>query len=395
MQETAVSLVDLHKQYVVNTYAPNLTLVRGEGAYVWDADNRRYLDFLAGIAVISVGHSHPRLVATITEQASKLMHVSNLFYNEHQPKLAEKLVGLFGGGRAFFCNSGAEANEGLIKLARLWGHNSGRYEIITMRNSFHGRTLAAITATGQPKYQKGFDPLPPGFVYADFNNLESVRALVNEKTVAIFVEAVQGEGGVLPATPEFLQGIRDLCDRHDLLMFCDEVQCGRGRTGHWFGFQGCGVKPDGFSLAKGLGGGFPIGAFVVSPRIADVFQPGNHATTFGGNPLACAVARTVIDIMESEHLLENAARLGKLFVDELRRVTADKAFVQEVRGKGLMVGLVLDRPAKELEKLLLARGLICIATADKVIRFVPPLTITEAQVREAVAIVADAVNATV
>lgn len=395
MHDTAVSpsAVDLHKQYVVNTYAPNLTLVRGAGAHVWDDQGRKYLDFLGGIAVISVGHCHPRLVAAISQQAATLMHVSNLFYNEHQPKLAEKLVSLFGGGRAFFCNSGAEANEGLIKLARLWGHHNGKYEIVSMRNSFHGRTLAAITATGQPKYQKGFDPLPQGFVYADYNDLDSVRAAINERTVAILVEAVQGEGGVLPGKPEFIRGIRALCDERDLLMLCDEVQCGVGRTGRWFGFENYGVKPDGFSLAKGLGGGFPIGAFVVAPRIADVFQPGNHATTFGGNPLATFAARTVIDIIESEGLLANAARMGDLFMQELRRVTAGKPFVQEVRGKGLMVGLVLDRPAKELEKLLLARGLITIATADKVIRFVPPLTITEADVREAVAIVADAVNA--
>lgn len=385
-----MDLPSLHKQYVINTYAPGLVLVRGEGPYVWDESGRRYLDFLAGIAVISVGHCHPRLVKAIGDQAGKLMHVSNLFYNENQPRLAERLVNLFGGGRAFLCNSGAEANEGLIKLARLWGHDRGRYEIISMRNSFHGRTLAAITMTGQPKYQKGFDPLPAGFVYADYNNLESVRALVNDKTVAIFAEAIQGEGGVLPATPEFMQGLRSLCDEHNILLLCDEVQCGMGRTGNWFGFQSYGVNPDGFSLAKGLGGGFPIGAFIASPKLADVFQPGNHATTFGGNPLACAAALAVLDILEDEKALGNAACMGTMLMDELRKATTSFPFVKEVRGRGLMVGMELDRPAKELEKLMLARGLITIATNEKVIRFVPPLTITEAHVREAVAIVASA-----
>lgn len=385
-----MDLPSLHKQFVVNTYAPGLVLVRGEGPYVWDDKGQRYLDFIAGIAVISVGHCHPRLVKAISDQAAKLMHVSNLFYNENQPRLAERLVNLFGGGRAFFCNSGAEANEGLIKLARLWGHTRGKFEIISMRNSFHGRTLAAITATGQPKYQKGFDPLPAGFLYADFNNLDSVRALVNEKTVAIFVEAVQGEGGVLPATPEFMKGLRALCAERDILLICDEVQCGMGRTGNWFGFQGYGIKPDGFSLAKGLGGGFPIGAFVVSPKIADIFQPGNHATTFGGNPLACAAALEVLNILEDEEALANAACLGEQFMHDLRAATAQFPFVKEVRGRGLMVGLVLDRPAKELEKLMLARGLITIATHETVIRFVPPLTITTTHIREAVSIVADA-----
>ena len=377
--------ISLHKHYVVNTYAPNLLLTRGEGSWVWDAAGNKYLDFLGGIAVIQVGHCHTKLVAAIQQQAATLMHVSNLFYNENQPRLAAKLVEKFGGvGRAFFCNSGAEANEGLIMLARLWGHDSGRYEIISMKNSFHGRTLATITATGQTKYQKGFEPLPTGFVHAEYNNLDSVKAAVTEKTVAILVEAVQGEGGVIPATPEFLCALRALCDEKNLLLFCDEVQCGMGRTGRWFGFQAYGVQPDGCSLAKGLGGGLPIGAFVVGPKVSELFHPGHHASTFGGNPVACAAGLAVFDILEQEKLLENAAQMGELLQSELRALATKYPWMVEVRGLGMIQGLVLDHPAKEFEKALLAKGLIVIATADKVIRMLPPLNVSEAEVRESV-----------
>lgn len=382
--------ITLHKQYIVNTYAPQLVLTRGKGCRVWDAEGRSYLDFLGGIAVLQVGHCHPKLVAAIQKQAATLMHVSNLYYNENAPRLAAKLVEKFGvPGRVFFCNSGAEANEGLIKLARLWGHASGRYEIITMHHSFHGRTLAAITATGQPKYQKGFDPLPAGFVYAEYNNLDSVRSAVTDKTVAILVEAVQGEGGVVPATPEFLKGLRALCDEKNLLLFCDEVQCGMGRTGHWFGFQAYGIQPDGCSLAKGLGGGIPIGAFIVGPKVSEVFQPGQHASTFGGNPVACAAALAVIDILEKERLLDNAARIGDVMLSELRALAQEYPWMTAVRGKGLMMGIVLDHPAKEFEKALLAKGLITIATADRVIRMLPPLNLTQADAREALRIIAE------
>ncbi|HMP77541.1 MAG TPA: acetylornithine transaminase [Kiritimatiellia bacterium] len=380
----------LHKQYVVNTYAPNLVLTKGKGCRVWDAEGRSYLDFLGGIAVIQVGHCHPKLVAAIQKQAATLMHVSNLYYNENAPRLAAKLVEKFAvPGRVFFCNSGAEANEGLIKLARLWGSATGRHEVITMKNSFHGRTLAAITATGQTKYQKGFDPLPTGFVHAEFNNLESVRDAVTEKTAAILVEAVQGEGGVVPATPEFLKGLRALCDEKNLLLFFDEVQCGMGRTGSWFGFQSYGVPADACSLAKGLGGGIPIGAFIVGPKVSEVFQPGHHASTFGGNPVACAAALAVIDIIEKERLLDNVVRVGELMQNELRALCAEYPWMVEVRGRGLMLGLVLDHPAKNFEKALLAKGLIAIATADNVIRMLPPLNITQADAREALRIIAE------
>ncbi len=380
----------LQKQYMVNTYMPNLVLTKGKGVRVWDAEGRAYLDFLGGIAVTQVGHCHPKLVAAVQKQAATLMHVSNLYYNENAPRLAARLVEKFAvPGRVFFCNSGAEANEGLIKLARLWGHAGGRHEIITMRNSFHGRTLAAITATGQTKYQKGFDPLPAGFVYADYNDLESVRAAVTERTAAILVEAVQGEGGVVPATPEFMRGLRALCDGKNLLLLCDEVQCGVGRTGAWFGFQSYGIQADGCSLAKGLGGGIPIGAFIVGPKASEVFQPGHHASTFGGNPVACAAALAVMDIIDKERLAENAQRVGDLLQNELRALAKKHPWIVEVRGRGLMIGVVLDHPAKEFEKALLARGLITIATAERVIRMLPPLNITTGDAREALRLFAE------
>ncbi len=382
--------IQLHKQYVINTYAPNLLLTKGKGCRVWDADGRSYLDFLAGIAVAQVGHCNPKLVVAIQKQVSTLMHISNLYYNENAPRLAAKLVEKFAvPGRVFFCNSGAEANEGLIKLARLWGSATGRYEIISMKNSFHGRTLAAITATGQTKYQKGFEPLPTGFVYADFNDLDSVRAAVTDKTAAILVEAIQGEGGVIPATPEFFKGLRALCDEKNLLLLCDEVQCGIGRTGTWFGFQQYGVQADACSLAKGLGGGLPIGAFVVGPKASEVLQPGQHASTFGGNPVACAAALAVIDILEKERLLDNATRVGELLQNELRALASEYPWIVDVRGRGLMIGMALNHPAKAFEKALLAKGLITIATAENVIRMLPPLNVTPGEAREALRIIAE------
>jgi predicted acetylornithine/succinylornithine family transaminase len=382
-------IVGLHKQFVMNTYAPGLALVRGKGARVWDAEGREYLDFLAGIAVCGVGHCHPAVTKAIRQQAAKLVHVSNLYYNENQPLLAQKLVQLAGleGGKVFFCNSGAEANEALIKLARLWGHDTGRYEVITMRNSFHGRTLATLTATGQDKVQKGFEPLPTGFAYAEFNNLESVRAAITDKTAAILTEAVQGEGGILPATPEFMQGLRKLCDEKNLLLLCDEVQCGLGRTGVWFGFQHYGIQPDAFSLAKGLGNGYPIGAAVAGAKLANLFQPGHHASTFGGTPLACAAALASLEATATEGCLENAKQMGELFMGLLQKMAKKYSFIQVVRGRGLMVGVVCDRPCKELEVLLRERGLIALTTNNVIMRFLPPLNVTAGQVRKAARIV--------
>lgn len=377
----------LYDRYVMTTYAQGLTLVRGEGARVWDADGNVYLDFLAGIAVVGAGHAHPAVTRAICEQAGKLVHCSNLYYTEWQPRLAQYLSERSLKGKCFFCNSGAEANEALIKLARLWGHERGRYEVITMRNSFHGRTLATLTATGQDKVQKGFEPLPTGFAYADFNDLASVRSAVTDKTAALLVEAIQGEGGILPADPAFMRGLRELCDEKDLLLLCDEVQCGIGRTGKWFGFQHYAVEPDAFSLAKGLGNGYPIGALVAGPRVSDVFKPGHHASTFGGTPLACAAALATLEAIEREEMLANAERMGARLKEGLERIAARHPFVTGVRGMGLMVGMVLDRPAKPLEQRLTDKGLITLATANTVIRFLPPLNVTAEDIDEALRMV--------
>ena len=383
-------IADMQKNYLIPTYAPERALVKGAGTKVWDAEGNEYLDFLAGIAVLNVGHCHPNVVKAIQEQAAKLMHVSNLYYNEVQPQLAKKLSGIAGGGKCFFCNSGAEANEGLIKLARLWGSDKGKFEVITMKNSFHGRTLATLTATGQEKVQKGFAPLPAGFIHAEFNNLDSVKEAVTDKTAAILVEAVQGEGGVVPADPEFLTGLRELCDEQDLLLFFDEVQTGVGRTGHWFGFQNVDVQPDAFSLAKALGNGFPIGAIVAAPKVADIFQPGNHATTFGGTPLACAAALAVLETIEQEKLLENASAMGALLLDRLQTIAARYDWIEGARGIGLMAGLVLNDSALPLQKLLEKKGLLTLATAVKVLRMLPPLTVTTEEIERAAVLIAEA-----
>ncbi|MBI9020345.1 MAG: aspartate aminotransferase family protein [Verrucomicrobia bacterium] len=383
-------IAEMQKTYLIPTYAPELALVKGSGTRVWDAEGNEYLDFLAGIAVLNVGHCHPAVVSAIQEQTATLMHVSNLYFNEKQPLLAKKLSSLAGGGKCFFCNSGAEANEGLIKLARLWGSAKGKYEVVTMKNSFHGRTLATLTATGQEKVQKGFYPLPEGFVYAEFNNLESVKNAVTEKTAAVLVEAVQGEGGILPANPDFLIGLRKLCDEQGALLLFDEVQSGIGRTGKWFGFQNYDVQPDAFSLAKALGNGFPIGAIVAAPKVADVFQPGNHATTFGGTPLACAAALAVLDTIEKENLLENARTLGALLLSKLQKIADQYDWIECARGTGLMVGLVLNDSALPLQKLLQKKGLLTLATAVRVLRMLPPLTITTADVEKAAALIAEA-----
>jgi predicted acetylornithine/succinylornithine family transaminase len=373
-----------YAQYLLPNYAPNLVFTRGQGVRLWDADAREYLDFLAGIAVLCLGHAHPKWVAAVREQAGVLTHVSNLHFHPLQGKLAKALVEKFRpDSKAFFCNSGAEANEALIKLARKWGHDSGRFEVISCANSFHGRTLATLTATGQDKVQKGFDPLPTGFSYAEFNNVDAFRKKITPQTVAILVEAVQAEGGVIPAKKDFLRGIRALCDEHNLLLLMDDVQCGIGRTGEWFGFQSYGVMPDAFSLAKGLGGGFPIGAMLARTPVCDVLQPGTHGTTYGGNPLACAAALAVINTIEQDGLLNQVKKVGQIFGDGLKKLAAQFDWITEARGLGLIWGLALNQPAKPLEQLLIEEGLLTVATSITVIRFVPPLIVTENDVREA------------
>lgn len=383
---------DLYDHYLMPTYSPSLPLVRGRGTKVWDADGKVYLDFIAGIAVLNVGHSHPRVVEAIQKQAAELTHVSNLYYTENQGLLAKRLSRLSLGGKCFFGNSGAEANEALIKLARLWGHAKEKYELICMTNSFHGRTLGTMAATQQEKIRKGYDPLPEGFYPADFNDIDAVRAMITDNTVGVLLEAVQGEAGVVPADETFIKDVRALCDEHDLLMLCDEVQCGMGRTGNWFGFQAYDVIPDAFSLAKALGSGFPIGAVVSGPRLANVFEPGKHASTFGGTPLACAAALATVNVIEGEGLVDRAAKAGDQFQRALK-VLADKYDrVQEVRGIGLMIGMVLDRPAKPLTEIMTDMGLLGLATADTVVRFLPPLNVKDAEMEEAIEILDDALD---
>lgn len=390
---STAEIKQMHEQYVMPTYAPGLALVKGDGSRVWDAEGHEYLDFMAGIAVTNIGHAHPRYLAAVDEQLHKLVHVSNLFFNEKQPLLAKKLVECadIGGGKVFFCNSGAEANEGLIKLARYWGQASGRYEIVTMNKSFHGRTLATLTATGQEKVQKGFAPLPSGFVYADFNDIASVKAACTDKTAAVLVEAIQGEGGVNPADPDFLVDLRAFCDEKGILLLMDEVQCGMGRSGRWFGFQSYNIRPDAFSLAKGLANGYPIGAVVAGPVLQDVFQPGAHATTFGGTPLACAAALSVIEVIEEEKLLMNAMMMGAYLMEGLCEIAQkNKKWIASVRGIGLIVGLVLDVPALPLQRRLQEKGFLCLATAGNVLRLLPSLNVTQAEVAQALKVIDEA-----
>ncbi|MEI6563686.1 MAG: aspartate aminotransferase family protein [bacterium] len=389
---TSADIITKYQKYVIPTYAtPNLVLVKGKGSRVWDNDGKVYMDFVGGIACQNVGHCHPKVVQAIQNQAAKLMHVSNLYNNEYHGTLAEKLSTLSGlGGKCFFCNSGAEANEALIKLARLWGSDEGKYEIVSMKNSFHGRTLATLAATGQTKYQDGFEPMPDGFLYAEINDLESVNKVVSGRTAAILVEAIQGEGGVIAATPEFMKGLRALCDEKQILLFCDEVQCGLGRTGHWFGFQASGVLPDAFSLAKSLGSGYPIGAIVTNAKLADVFQPGKHASTFGASPLACTAALATLGVIEEEKLVAHAAEMGKNFAEGLQEFVEAYEHVKEVRQYGLMIGLVLDQSAKPVCQSLRDMGLLAIPTGENVVRFLPPLNIKSGDIDEALDIIDDA-----
>jgi acetylornithine/N-succinyldiaminopimelate aminotransferase len=391
----SVAIKSLFDRYVMPTYAPDQALVKGKGTRVWDADGKVYLDMIAGIAVVNAGHCHPRITAAMQEQFAQLVHVSNLYYTENEARLAERLSVLAykGQGKCFFANSGAEANEGLIKLARLWGRENGRHEIVTMTNSFHGRTLATAAATGQDKIKLGFEPLPEGFVHAEYNTLQSVEAAITDKTAAILLEAVQGEGGIVPAEPDFIDGVRALCDEHDILMLCDEVQCGMGRTGHWFGFQSYGVVPDAFSLAKALGNGYPIGAVVGGPKTADVFQPGKHASTFGGTPAACAAALATLDVLTEEGLLQRAERVGAKLRAGLESFVGRYERVAGVRARGMMLGLVLNVPAKPLTASLAKAGVLTLATAEHVVRLLPPLNVKDSEVEETLEIMEECLDA--
>ena len=394
MSNKTQEILELYKSKVMPTYAPSVVIASGKGVAVRDVDGRSYYDFTSGIGVQSVGYGNKKVVEAIQNQAAALTHCSNLFANAPATQLASKLVELSGlGGKAFFCNSGAEANEAAIKLARKWGAaNGGRYEIITFRQGFHGRTLATVAATAQAWCQEGYDPLPVGFAYADYNNLDSVKAAVNDKTVAIMLEAIQGEGGVTPATEEFMKGIRALCDEKNLLLIVDEVQSGMGRTGKWFAWQNYDVKPDLFTCAKALAGGIPMGALISNAELADVFTLSSHASTFGGNPVAAAAALAVIDVIESGKLLENALKVGGLLKEALQGFVDQYDKLLEVRGMGMMIGLVVDGDPKEVVEALKGQGLLALVAGTNVVRFLPPLMLAEDDLEDAVDMISDALD---
>lgn len=377
---------------VFNRY--KIVLDHGEGVYVWDNNGRKYIDFLGGIAVNVLGHDYKPLVAAVAEQAGKLIHCSNLYYTQAQADAAAKLVKLSGLGKAFFGNSGAEANEGAIKIARKYAHaiSPDKSQIITAWNSFHGRTLATLTATGQPHYQEGVGPLPAGFDYVHYNDIEELESLMSDKTAAVMLETIQGEGGVYTPENDYLKKVRALCDKHHALLIFDEIQAGIGRSGKFFAYEKYGVKPDIVTLAKGLAGGVPIGAFIVTDAVAQAFKPGDHGTTFGGNPLACAAANVVLDTVPQADFLHNVETVGAYFKDKLAALK-DKypTLIQEVRGTGLILGAELTSAAhgRDIVNDCLEKGAIINCTAGKVLRFIPPLIITQEQVDEVVAVLDD------
>ena len=372
------------KDVLMHTYNRlPVTFVRGEGVWLFDDQGRKYLDALSGIAVCALGHAHPAVTRALCEQAGRLVHTSNLYGIENQQKLGERLAGLSGMERVFFANSGAEANEAAIKLARLWGHRKGidTPVIVVMENSFHGRTMATLTATGNRKVQAGFEPLVHGFARVPYGDLEALQtAAANLKEIAaVLVEPIQGEGGINLPAEEYLPGIRELCDRHGWLMMLDEIQTGMGRTGKPFAFQHHDLLPDVMTLAKALGNGVPVGACLASGEAADLFGPGSHGSTFGGNPLACAAGLAVMDVLEGERLWQRAAELGDSLLEALAQRLADNDGVVEIRGRGLMIGIELDRPCGELVERALEQGLLINVTADRVVRLLPPLVMSDSE----------------
>ncbi len=372
------------EQYLMNTYTRlPISIARGRGSRVYDLEGREYVDFVAGIAVNLLGHAHPDLVLAIQRQVQHLIHTSNLYYTEPQVQLAKTLVEHSFAQKVFFCNSGAEANEAAIKLARKYAHDkygAGRYEIITMKHSFHGRTLATLTATGQEKVQKGFDPLMPGFSYVTFNDLSEVERAMTDKTAAVMLEPIQAEGGVHVADRAYMQGLRELCRDRDVLLIFDEVQTGMGRTGTLFCYEHFGIQPDIMTLAKGLGGGVPIGACLATDAVAKAFTPGSHASTFGGNPLACAAGLAVLRVLLDGKILDHARRMGDYLGKGLAACKEKHRVITEVRGLGLLQGMELDIDGKTVVTDCLARGLLINCTGDRVLRFVPPLIITQGEI---------------
>lgn len=392
---TLAELQKLDAENVMQTYGRiPVAFVRGEGTTLWDSEGKEYLDFLTGLAVTSLGHAHPEVADAIADQARTLLHVSNLYYNDVQPKVAQRLNALLGGdGRVFFCNSGAEANESAIKLARRHGQRNGgpgRFHVISAYSSFHGRTLATLAATGQPQKQEIFQPLPEGFCQVAFDDVDALAAAMDDRVAAVLLEPVQGEGGVNPASAEYLHAVRRLCDEREALLIIDEVQTGLGRTGRWFGFEHSGVRPDVVTMAKALGNGVPIGACWARADVAAAFAPGDHATTFGGQPLAARAALAVLEVMERERVPERAARAGTRLVELLAKLDG----VAEVRGAGLLIAAELAPPidARVVAQKCLDHGLVVNAVTPSALRFAPPLLVSDAEIDAAVAKVAEALR---
>ena len=386
---------ELYEQNVINCYGgrTHMALARGQGARVWDEAGRSYLDFVQGIATNTIGHCHPLWVKRVSEQAAKLVHVSNIFDNRLQGELAQKIVAYAGSGKVFFCNSGAESNEALIKLARLHGANlcggqeGVRYKIVAAKNAFHGRTFGSMSATPQEKIQHGFRPMLDGFEFGEFNNLESFEKLIDDKTAGVLVEAIQGESGITPATVEFMQGLRKLCTARNVMLLADEVQCGYGRTGKFFGCENYGIMPDALSMAKGIAGGFTMGAIWVSSQYCDLFHPGNHGTTFGGTPLACAAALAVLEVFEKEDLLGNVQNVSAVLHAGLKDLCARyPQHLEGVRGKGLHVALVAKDNALVVSGLR-ANGLLAVVGGNGAVRLLPPLNVTVGEINEALDII--------
>jgi len=385
---TNAEIVNLTHDHLVNVYGCTpIAFSRGQGSYLYDADGQRYLDLFCGLAVTSLGHAHPGVIRAIKEQADKLTHVSNVFHTEPTARLAQRLGERFG-GKVFFGNSGAEANEAAIKLARRWGHEhgGGRFEVISTLGSFHGRTLATLTATGQEKYHNGFFPLMPGFKLVPFNDLAAAERAIGGDSVAVMVEPIQGEGGVVVPATDYLRRLRDVCDRHNLLLIVDEIQVGIGRTGKFFAYQHAGIRPDIVTLAKALGGGIPIGAMLAKPEVAASFTPGSHGTTFGGNPVACAAALAVLDALEKENVIANAASMGQYLIDQLSAIAKSSEKISDVRGVGMIIGIVVKGEAKPIVDACLAEKLIVNGTAGNIVRLLPPLNLSRADADAALAI---------
>lgn len=380
-------LIAQYEKFVIKTYTRTpIVIVKGKGLKVWDLEGNEYLDFFPGWAVSGLGHCHPRVVNSVRNYLKKIIHVPNNYYNMLQGKLAQKIIENSFKGKVFFCNSGAEANEAAFKLVRAYSVPKKRYEIITMQNSFHGRTLATITATGQPKYQKGFEPLPAGFKSVPFNDIEALHSAITDKTAAVMLELIQGEGGINVADMEYIKKVKDVCDKKDLILIFDEVQTGMGRTGKMFCFEHYGVRPDIMTLAKALGGGLPIGAMVASERLQDVLKPGMHASTFGGSPIACSAALGVFEAIDNEDLLSNTQDMGAYIIKRLAELKDKKTIIKEVRGKGLMIGVELNMEGAGIVTDCFKERLLINCAHGNVLRLMPGMIVKKKEIDKAIAI---------